>query len=74
MTSKQKEVEKEEEGTGLSCGVREPKIRELSTFEGDREDLRDRAAGRRKSDARQECRRGSGTGGRNPEEYGSVTT
>jgi len=42
MTSKQKEGEtsKKEEGTGLSTGTRKPKIREPSTFEGDRDNLR----------------------------------
>jgi len=42
MTSKQKEGEtsKKEEGTGLSTGTRKPKIREPSTFDGDRDNLR----------------------------------
>ena len=42
MTSKQKEGEtsKQEEGTGLSIGTRKPKIREPSTFDGDRDNLR----------------------------------
>jgi len=42
MTSKQKEGEtsKKEKGTALSTGTREPKIREPSTFEGNRDDLR----------------------------------
>jgi len=42
MTSKQKEGEtsKREEGTGLSTGTRKPKIREPSTFDGDRDNLR----------------------------------
>jgi len=42
MTSKQKEGEtsKGEEGTGLSIGTRKPKIREPSTFDGDRDNLR----------------------------------
>jgi len=42
MTSKQKEGEtsKREEATGLCTGTRKPKIREPSTFEGDREHLR----------------------------------
>jgi len=41
MTSKQKEgeISKKEEGTGLSTGTRKPRIREPSTFEGDREHL-----------------------------------
>jgi len=42
MTSKQKEKEipKEDERTGLSTGTRKPKIREPSTFDGDRDNLR----------------------------------
>jgi len=42
MTSKQKEGEtsKKEEITGLSIGTRKPKIREPSTFDGDRDNLR----------------------------------
>jgi len=42
MTSKQKEGEtcKREDGTGLSIGTRKPKIREPSTFDGDRDHLR----------------------------------
>jgi len=42
MTSKQKEGETshKEEGTGLSTGTRKPKIREPSTFNGDRDNLR----------------------------------
>jgi len=42
MTSKQKEGEtsKKEEGTALSIGTRKPKIREPSTFDGDRDNLR----------------------------------
>jgi len=42
MTSKQKEGEtsKGEEGTGLTIETRKPKIREPSTFDGDRDNLR----------------------------------
>jgi len=42
MTSKQKEAEKTgtEEEIGLSTGTRRPKIREPSTFEGERDNLR----------------------------------
>jgi len=42
MTSKQKEPEttRTEEEVGLSTGTRKPKIREPSTFDGDRDNLR----------------------------------
>jgi len=42
MTSKQKkgETSKREEGTGLSTRTRKPQIREPSTFDGDRDNLR----------------------------------
>jgi len=42
MTSKQKEPEttRTEEEVGLSNGTRKPKIREPSTFDGDRDNLR----------------------------------
>jgi len=42
MTSKQKEPEttRTEEEVGLSTGIRKPKIREPSTFDGDRDNLR----------------------------------
>jgi len=42
MTSKEKakEMPKEEEGKGLSTGTRKPKIREPTTFDRDRDNVR----------------------------------